>query len=164
MVLADGTPMAGEAVFGRDTLLLLALDAECPLCRACAPGLAELPVRPTFRVVGLHASPHALPDSVRAFAEGARLLFPQVMDPQCAIAGSLGVRVTPEVFLIAPDGAVLYRGAIDDRAVRAGRMRPAPVHNHLRNALSSLAAGGLPAQREVPAVGCLLECTGTRTP
>ncbi len=162
--LADGAVVAGRSLFGSGHTLVLTLDPECPLCLMHAPQLATLVPDDGLHIVGLYASPYIVPDSARAFAERNGFRFPQVMDPGCTIAQALDALVTPEAFLLAEDGTVLYRGAIDDRAQRAGRKKPEATRHHLRDALAAVQRGEPPAERSVRAVGCFLECTEARTP
>ena len=86
------------------------------------------------------------------------LAFPQVMDRDCALANALQARVTPEAFVIGPEGALIYRGAIDDSAVRAGRKKPGAAKHYLRDVLQRVTAGEDGAVPEVTAVGCIVEC------
>ncbi|MBK9275310.1 MAG: redoxin domain-containing protein [Flavobacteriales bacterium] len=162
--LADGAVVAGRSLFGAGHTLVLTLDPECPLCLMHAPELATLVPDDGLHIVGLYASPSIVPDSARAFAERNGFRFPQVMDPACAIAQALEAVVTPEAFLLAADGSVLYRGAIDDRAQRAGRKKPEATHHHLRDALAAVRRGGRPAVAHVRAVGCFLECMDAQEP
>ena len=40
--------------------------------------------------------------------------FPILLDPDQLLARQVNARVSPEAFLLASDGQVLYRGRIDD--------------------------------------------------
>ncbi|MBK7943223.1 MAG: redoxin domain-containing protein [Flavobacteriales bacterium] len=162
--LADGAVVAGRSLFGAGHTLVLTLDPECPLCLMHAPELAQLTSGTGLSIVGLYASPYIVPDSAQAFAERNGFRFPQVMDPDCRIAQALDAVVTPEAFVLAVDGTVLYRGAIDDRATRAGRKKPKATRHHLRDALAAVERGHPPAEPSVRAVGCFLECNEVRTP
>ncbi len=79
------------------------------------------------------------------------------LDPNLAMANSLGATVVPEVFVLAEDGEVLYEGAINDWAVREGAKRQAPDQHYLRNALAAIAEGRKPEVAKTAAVGCILE-------
>lgn len=164
LVLADGSRRTGAEFFGTGPTLVLTLDPECPLCRMHAPELARLTSADPLRIVGLYASPFIAADSARAFAEHHGFRFPQVMDPECRIAQALGAVVTPEAFVLAADGTVLYRGAIDDRAPRAGRKKPEATRHHLRDALAAVQRGARPSTSTVRAVGCFLECGDPSAP
>lgn len=164
LVLADGSRRAGAALFGTGPTLVLMLDPECPLCLMHAPELAQLASGAGLNIVGLYASPYIVPDSAQAFAERNGFRFPQVMDPECRIAQALDAVVTPEAFVLAVDGTVLYRGAIDDRATRAGRKKPGATRHHLRDALAAVERGERPSDQNVRAVGCFLECGDPAAP
>lgn len=162
--LADGTQADGRELFGGGHTLVLTLDPECPLCLMHAPELAGIVPDTGLRIVGLYASPYIVADSVRAFALRHGFVFPQVLDPECTVATALHAVVTPEAFLLDAGGTVLYRGAIDDRAVRAGRKKPQAARHHLRDALEAVRRGQAPPQPQVRAVGCFQECTEVEVP
>jgi peroxiredoxin len=65
-----------------------------------------------------------------------------LMDPDSAIAKLYQARTTPHMFVINPDGNIIYAGAIDDRpSTRAED--PLAAHNYVRAALTQ-ATGGSP--------------------
>jgi hypothetical protein len=63
-----------------------------------------------------------------------------LLDPTGVMGHAYGARNTPHMFIISPDGVLLYQGAIDDRP----SARPASLegaHNYVRAALTDIAAG-----------------------
>lgn len=79
------------------------------------------------------------------------------LDPTLEMAHSLGATVVPEVFVLGANGKMLYRGAINDWAVREGAKRQSPDQHYLQNALNAIADGGKPKVAKTVAVGCILE-------
>ena len=58
--------------------------------------------------------------------------------------------------MFSPAGALLYRGRIDDRAVRPGTTKPVAHQHDLRLALEAVIAGKQPDPKFTKAVGCYL--------
>ena len=65
-----------------------------------------------------------------------------LIDPDSAIAKLYRAKTTPHMFVIDPEGAIIYAGAIDDRPSTRPEDPPA-AHNYVRAALTE-ATGGKP--------------------
>lgn len=159
--LASGDTVAFEALRGQRATVFITLDPECPFSQAYTAVLDSLhrhfaPQGIAF--VGSYPGAFFQAPDVRTFAARSGLAFPQVMDRDCALANALQARVTPEAFVIGPEGTLIYRGAIDDSAVRAGRKKPGAAKHYLRDVLQRMAEGEKGAVPEVAAVGCIVEC------
>ena len=155
----QGEQTALGTMEGTQATLYLTLDPECPMTLGYVPLLDSLQTAlPTgVAMVGFYPARFIVRDSAAAFARKSRLFFPQIMDPACELSGALRARVTPEAFLVTMSGKVLYRGALDDSAVREGRKRSVTKH-YLRDALNAFAAGTDQPTPEVKALGCIIEC------
>lgn len=147
---------------GDSATLYITLDPECPMTLGYVPLLDSLQhaLPEGVAMVGFYPAPFIMRDSAAAFAQLHGLDFPQVMDPNCHLASALQARVTPEAFLVAVSGEVIYRGALDNSAVREGRKRTAGDH-YLRDALHAFTASGPQPRAEVKAFGCIVECDNT---
>jgi hypothetical protein len=76
-----------------------------------------------------------------------------LLDAGGAMGRAYGARNTPQMFIISPEGVVLYQGAIDDRP----SARPSTLdgaHNYVRAALTDIAAGRPVATPETTPYGC----------
>ncbi|MEO8066836.1 MAG: hypothetical protein ABI599_04000 [Flavobacteriales bacterium] len=155
----DGSRVLLEDVMGTSATLFLTLDPDCPMTQGYVPLFDSLQhVLPTgVRMVGFYPAPFIAADSARRFAQAHNLHFAQLMDAECRLANALRARVTPEAFLVGTDGTVLYRGAIDDSAVREGRKRVASKH-FLIDALAAVGGDASQPVSAVAAVGCIVEC------
>ena len=145
---------------GGKATVFLALDPDCPITQLYAHDFQDFADRYAGRgvnVVGVYAGPFMHRQAAAAFAAGAGLRFPQVVDSNCVLSLALQARVTPECFVTNPAGEVVYRGAFDDRPVRQGRKKPEATKHYLAGALDAYLATGKP-QPEVVAVGCIVEC------
>ena len=163
----DGSVTDWTTLRGARATVLITLDPECPFCQGYAPvidSLARAFAPEGVRFVGLYPTTFIAADSALRFARGSGFDFPQVMDADCAIANALHVRVTPECFVLDPNGDPLYRGAIDNWAVRAGRHRVNATEHYLRDALRAALGGEREHSDEVTAVGCIVECAEANEP
>jgi hypothetical protein len=76
-----------------------------------------------------------------------------LLDPTGVMGRAYGARNTPQMFIISPQGAVLYQGAIDDRP----SARPATLegaNNYVRAALADIEAGRPVQIAETTPYGC----------
>lgn len=149
-----------RSLLGARATVIITLDPECPFSQAYTNVLDSLsrafsPEGVAF--IGLYPTTFIEADAAARFAAEGHLDFAQVMDADCAVAGALQARVTPEAFVLDADGLLRYRGAIDDTAVRPGRKKPGPAQHHLAEALHALIDQGR-STLEMKAVGCIVEC------
>ena len=63
--------------------------------------------------------------------------YPVLLDPEGTVGRAYGAKTTPQMFVIASDGTVLYAGAIDDDSTTGAPGQ----HNHVKKALAELARG-----------------------
>lgn len=79
-----------------------------------------------------------------------------LMDPRGDIGRAYNARVTPHMFVIDPKGTLVYAGAIDDK--RSANPADVPTSsNHVKAALSDLAAGKSVATAATTAYGCTIK-------
>ncbi|MBK7268474.1 MAG: hypothetical protein IPI07_02780 [Flavobacteriales bacterium] len=153
-----GTGMVNDLLGARATVLVT-LDPECPFCQMYLPlldSLVALPAYGAVRIVAVFASPYIPRDSAAKFMRASPAAFDGIMDPEFVLCKALGARVTPEVWS-GCRRRLVYQGAIDDRALRAGKKRIQATRHYLSDALDAVLRGDRPAEREVAAVGCILE-------
>jgi len=92
-------------------------------------------------------------DAMKARAQEKGFNFPYLRDETQEVARAWGASVTPEVFLLGPEGTVVYHGRIDDNA-----MAPTAVGRHdLREALDELLAGEDISVPRTEPVGCTIK-------
>lgn len=79
-----------------------------------------------------------------------------LLDASGAMGRAYGARNTPHMFVIGADGALLYKGAIDDRpSARPSSLEGAT--NYVGAALADIAAGRPVAIRETTPYGCAVK-------
>lgn len=76
-----------------------------------------------------------------------------LVDVDGKVGKAWGARTTPHMFVVAPDGKVVYAGAIDDKA-STDAADIAGSKNHVRSALEALAAGKPVAPAATSPYGC----------
>ena len=94
-------------------------------------------------------------EDVKRIAEHSKehgFKFPVLKDEQNKVADLYNAQVTPETFLISPEGKLLYHGRIDD-----SRNLAKVTSNDLANALTMLLAGKTVTQTTPKAFGCSIK-------
>lgn len=97
---------------------------------------------------------HLTPETANAFVQ-ARAAAPTavLLDPEGVVGRQYGAKTTPHMFIINPDGVLIYAGAIDD----VSSTDPADVAgavNYVRRALDEALAGQPVSAAETQAYGC----------
>lgn len=143
-------------------LVFVFVQPDCPVSNRYVPELNRLYADYADRGVRIYVvyagDRHAL-DAMRSHHAEYAIRVPALADAGLTLAGVAGATVTPEaaVFERGPAGPTLvYRGRIDDRAVRAGVWRPAATARDLDAVLSRLARGEHVAPSNTRAYGCYL--------
>jgi hypothetical protein len=153
---------------GAKGVVFLFVAVDCPISNGYAPEINRIcqaygkadnknsdGKQPgAFDFYFVHADPDLAPADAKKHAADYGYGCPVLMDPKKELAGLLGAKVTPEAFVVSPEGSVLYRGRIDDRYVAYGKSRVEPTVRDLRAALDALGAGKPVATPETKAIGC----------
>jgi hypothetical protein len=82
--------------------------------------------------------------------------YPKIVDRRRQLVAATGATITPEAVVVGSNGAIAYRGRIDNGY--AGLLRPRSVvtEHDLRDALDAVTAGKPAPRAEVPATGCYI--------
>jgi hypothetical protein len=133
------------------------LMTDCPVANAMIPDLNEMSARFAplgIRFFGVFSGEKQ--EDIFRHSEDYRILFPCLLDDSGLLAEKCGATRVPEAAIFDRNGVSIYRGRIDDRAVRVGRMKPEPAERNLADALEAFIAGqNLPAPQPATA-GCFL--------
>jgi peroxiredoxin len=89
----------------------------------------------------------------KAFVEAEQLAYPVLDDHAGTVGHAYGARTTPDMYVIAPDGKIAYRGAIDDdpHGDKAG------ATNLVDSALKAQFAGKAPEPSLTQPYGCSIK-------
>ncbi|MBU6376777.1 MAG: redoxin family protein [Bdellovibrionales bacterium] len=152
--LADSGIVHIERTSTDKALVLAFVSSRCP-CSASHENelkrLAEAYSQKGFRFVGIHSNQNENPDEARVHFRASKLGFPIIRDTGAQIANQLGAIKTPHVYVIHPDGRILYQGGVDDSQIQ----QTASKH-YLANALAQLTAGQDPEPSKTRALGCVI--------
>ena len=95
------------------------------------------------------------PAVIAGHAKKYGLTFPVLRDAANVVADRFGAKRTPEVFVLDPDGRVVYRGRIDDQ-FGVGYKRDAPTRRDLAEALDEVLAGKPVSRPSTTPAGCFI--------
>jgi len=149
------TPLADR---GQKATVLFFLTTECSIGNGYAPEIARIVQEYQKRGVlcyGVYA--HETAADVTRHLKDYALPFAGVLDPKLQLARLTGATVTPEACILSPEGRVLYRGRIDDRAVKPGTVRAEASVRDLRLSLDAVLMGKPVPQPVTRAIGCYLD-------
>ena len=140
--------------------VLLFLSTDCPISNALSPEINRIVADYTHRGVRfwiVHPDPTLSAQNASAHAREFGYTCPVLLDDKRQLVARLGPKVTPETIVLAPGGAVAYRGRINDTYIDLGQRRAAPTSHDLRNALDALLAGKPVPVPQTRAIGCPIE-------
>jgi peroxiredoxin len=156
------TPLANH---GQRATVLVFVMPDCPVTNSSAPEFNRL--ADEFGKRGVRFFRIYSPETAAEIREHGRefgLTFPGLCDPTSELARLTGATRAPEAVVISPNGELLYRGRIDDRAVQPGRTRPVASRRDLHLAIEAILAGQVPEQRFTPVEGCYLPINDKNPP
>jgi hypothetical protein len=137
--------------------VMVFLSAKCPCSASHETALGALAKEfhpQGIAFVGIHSNRDETEEEGRSYFK-QRLPFPVFRDgsdPSSAPwAESLGALKTPHVFILNPQGEVLYAGGVDDSKDSARAKK-----HYLREALTAIAAGNPPPQKQTRTLGCAI--------
>jgi hypothetical protein len=158
----DGRAIDPFAAGSRATALVF-VHPDCPVSNRYAPELNRLHEEFASRQVTLWLVYPGREDSeatIRAHYREYGFRVPALLDPDFVLADLAGATMTPEAAVFtraagAPER--VYRGRIDDRAVRLGVWRATARARDLAGVLERLAAGEALVPFTTQAVGCYIK-------
>lgn len=142
-------------------LLVAFLCNHCPYVIAMADRLASDARLLTGDGIGVvaimsndyHAYPADAPDKMKQFAARHSFAFPYLVDEDQEVARAYGAVCTPDFFGFNGDGALQYRGRLDDARMGDGAQRTP----ELVNAMRTIAATGHGPQDQIASMGCSIK-------
>lgn len=148
----EGNPHTLADQRGKITVIVF-WSAECPWSARADETLNQMKSEWGTEVVVLTIAANANESlEEKTKATSARNISPLLMDEKGNVAKMFGATITPEIFLIDPEGKLRYQGAFDDANFR----QPEPTKNYLWEAVEAVLAGENPVPGEVPAYGCTI--------
>jgi hypothetical protein len=154
----DGTRHAIPDPGAKATVLLF-LAHDCPISNRYLPEIERLRAADAPRGVrffAVYAEPGLTPEQARRHRQEYGVAVPAVVEAWRPLVRATGATVTPEAAVLGPDGALLYRGRIDDLYADFGTRRPRATRHELREALDAILDGHTVASPRTRAVGCFI--------
>jgi peroxiredoxin len=140
-------------------VVLVFIATDCPISNRYSPLLHSMETeyaRKGVPFLAVFSDPAVSTAAAKKHLSEYSLGMPGLMDPSRSLARQTGARVTPEAVVLSPEGAVLYRGRIDNRYVDWGKTRPEATEQDLREALDEILAGKPVARPVTHALGCAI--------
>jgi len=137
--------------------VIVFIATECPVSNSYAPQINRLceeykPKHVAFYIV--YSDPDLTDQAAQEHAKAYGYTCPALMDRKHALVHQLGPKVTPEVAVIGKDGALVYRGRIDNLYYAIGKRRPQATTHDLLDAIEATLAGHEASPARTRAVGC----------
>lgn len=131
--------------------VLVFLGVTCPCSRHHLPALNQLFQEfgnSGFRFIGVHSNSNEDFELAREYFKTSKINFPVLQDTASQIAIQLDALKTPHVFVISPKLDILYRGNVDNTAIKTA------TRQYLKDALTAINNGKKPQIDEVRPLGC----------
>lgn len=137
--------------------VLLFVAVDCPISNRYAPemgriyrdfnekGVSFVRVYVDSSVETKEITQHGIDFKMPSFA---------LLDSKHQLVKALGMTVTPEVAVIGSNGALVYRGRINDLYMEHGRLREGDFRQDLRESLTEYLAGKPVSKPRTTAIGC----------
>lgn len=137
---------------------LVFLSPECPFSANYTLTLNRLAEKYGEQVQfnGIVPGEMYTPENVMKFVSEYGIGFKVYIDAGKRLPDYLKATVTPEVFLLGPEGGLVYSGAIDNWAVSLGKTRQVITEHYLQDAIDRFLSGKSILVRHTQAVGCLI--------
>src|SRR3981189_915861 len=140
-------------------VVLIFVPTDCPISNCYAPVLRDL-VDSTYHLLGtfwlVYPDKKTTPQQIRTHLRDFKFGIAALRDPDHVLVKRAGATIPPEAAVFDPRGKLLYHGRIDNLYVDAGRSRPAPTTQELKDAIESAVYGKTPMPASAPTVGCYI--------
>ena len=157
--VVTGAPVTRRDVAGPKGMLAMFICRHCPFVKHVQGELAAIGRDYQGRGVGIVAisandvasHPEDSPTKLAYQAQELQFTFPYLFDETQDVARAYDAQCTPDFFLYDREGALVYRGQLDES--RPGNEIPV-TGKDLRAALDAVIAGRSIAGEQRPSIGC----------
>jgi hypothetical protein len=133
--------------------VLVFLSARCPCSNSHEETLQNLSTKfPQFRFLGVHSNANEPEVEASTHFKNSPIQFPLLQDSDGTLANAFGALKTPHVYVVSPQGKILYQGGVDDShdAKKATRA-------YLAQALQAIHDGKEPEVYQTRTLGCTIQ-------
>ena len=157
--VVSGKMVTRNGVAGPKGLLVMFICRHCPFVKHVQEELAKIGRDYAGRGVGIVAissndvasHPEDSPTKLAYQAQELQFVCPYLFDESQDVARAYDAQCTPDFFLYDANGALVYRGQLDDS--RPGNDIPV-TGKDLRAAMDALIEGRLISSQQRPSIGC----------
>ncbi|MBC8325591.1 MAG: thioredoxin fold domain-containing protein [Verrucomicrobia subdivision 3 bacterium] len=153
------TPLRAPGKKNKQPAVLVFTTPDCPVANKMVPEIRRIAKdfngRAQFTLVYVdpESTPKTLEQHQTDFALGN---IAGVHDRQHRLVRTVGATVTPEVVVVLPDGAIAYRGRINNFYEDFGKPRRVITQHDLRDALTAVLAGRPAPKPRGECIGCFI--------
>src|SRR4051812_21092861 len=145
----------------RKATVIVFLSTECPIGNRYIPTLNALTREvELFAVISDRSVTRV---AALKWQKDYAIEFPVILDTDGEIARSLAPVRTPEAFLLDANGALRYRGRINNAFESLGKPRQNVDRHDLADAIAAVAEGKEVAKEKTEAVGCVFKARAMPT-
>lgn len=147
-----------EISFTSQLNLFVLLSPECPLCKNYSIVLNKIKEQFSgdLSVYGIVPGKAYSVKDVNGFIKDYKITFPVYIDTKKELTGYINGTITPEVVLMTKQGAVIYRGAIDDWVSDLGKKKLVVSNEYLKTAIKEYLQNQTVSIKSVAPKGCLI--------
>lgn len=153
----DGNVRHPLASTGQNAVVLFFITNDCPITNSYAPEIERIYNRYKLRGVRfytVYVDPAVSPQTAKEHAKAYNITCTALCDSQHVLVKHCAATITPEVAILLPDGAVAYRGRIDDRYIDFGKARYHAAKHDLNDAIAAVLKHKPPPAARTRAIGC----------
>ena len=164
MIDVDGNIQHPGAKHETAAVVFVFLGTRCPISNGLLPELGRLHrefSRQSIEFYGVICDRFVSPEEAAVHRREFSIPFPVVLDTAGTFQRALQPSHSPQAIVVTRNGQLIYSGRIDDRYEELARPKPLATRHELRDALTAIVNGTLPAIARTEPVGCLLEPPGS---
>jgi peroxiredoxin len=146
----------GQAVKSHKAVVVMFIATKCPYSNAYNDRMRDMSAayeKQGILFVGINSNKTEPAEEVASHAKQHGFAFPLMKDPGNKVADLYDARHTPEIFVVDPQGKIVYHGRIDENYEDPGHV----TSPDLKDALNQLLAGQPIAKAETKAFGCSIK-------
>ena len=155
--LLKGSPRTVATRFpDKKALVVVFMSARCPCSNSHVPVLTQLSEKyPDVSFVAVHANADEPVAEAQPYFKRLNLPFPVIEDAHAKVADQFKALKTPHVFVLSPEGQVLYQGGVTNSA-----MADQSDRNYLSEALEDIQNGKKVRTVSGRTLGCVIAREG----
>ena len=140
--------------------VILFLQPECPFCNSYGKTLKKLDsafATQGVKLYGVVAGKNYPDSEIIDYRNKFELQFPFLLDPDFSLMKELKATITPQAFLLDPQGKILYHGMIDNWGYEIGKTRAHATEFYLTDAVNSFLLKKTISPDSTKAIGCYIQ-------